>query len=1339
MMHLARLIALAALLSVALGANAQQPPRQQPGAPAAKSQRREEPRQPARPGTASGAGPLIPGVGGIPPRSASQAETPPHLPGQVPAAVGLPGMPGTASAGAGLLARQTNPLLFGVNVYWTNSGSLQGWDRGGLANARRLAKLLRDAGATVTRVPVAWAEIERTRGTYDWRALDGIVDFLQKQGLQIVGQVGTTPDWAMDQSPAIAELFRKQGVEPLLRWRAPSPSTLRDLGRFALALQQRYKGRIVLWEFWREPDGDGMPVVALDENGRPASIQLGGDPRAYAEMLRTFAINVRKAEPAAAICVGGLVNRRPDFLEALYANGAGPHFTAVGLAYRGKEEPLSAEWLDAVQAVMTRSGDANKRIWITEWGWHVAGPGGAAGGVSEAHQARLVREALALMKTKASIGLACYQGLNDVPQPSGLALAGSRTGLVRADLSPRPALQAFWRTASNTPDTVSGGNYVNLLGGLPSADEGGVSATVATVSVDAVRTGAAMLPMWEAVSQPPDPLGADLIAQSAEGLKSVGAKLVRFDPLPDPAMVAALPQEPQGGGASSPRFDSSRISWSYLDAMRAAIEAAGAQPMLVFGTMPSALSSPVGNPRMPRDLAEWGAMVEAIVRHCNVAAARGAGYWELGDRPDTGKYDISEYLRMYTAFAQAVIRADSYVRVGGPGVDAGAADWIEPFVEHCAENRLPLSFVSVHAAGLSMDDLARRIASIRSLLARHAAFKETEIVVSSWRLYADLDPRNDSMDGAIGLLEAQIAAGELGPVRLVHAALRDGRDLRRPGDRYTGRWGLLAADGTTKPAFASLQLLRQCDGSRVRAESDETDLRTLATRTNRRISVALWRRPAAETAGETDRVPLDTPARVQIQGLPWKGPSRGTLWRLVENQDLGSSGGPRATFERVARFDVAGGPCDVPVVVPPRSVLLLQVEPRESTSVELTAATSRYVIFGGSAFECIVTVRNRGAQEIKTGPPVLTWSGAKVTRAAVNPNGPVRIGPGQASRFSYIFTAPVSNSGSEEFAQVTLGSAATALGVKFVAPVSVRSSMARVSLEAPGAPPDSAAAVGSTRVTVENHANATLPIELQYGQTKQTFTLPGRMSLTREVRMAAPRSDPGNYRAPIDVLVSGRLVAREMVQIAVPALCRRAPSAMRMNGDLTEWQNAFNVALDSSDLISEKRWSGRSDLSANLLTMWDERNLYIALSVADNVHNQPYTPDAMVRGDSVQIALDASWEAPGGRERLEAIHEFAMALLRTGPALYRLKGAAAAPAPVPGASIQVLRAGNLTIYEAAIPWSELGIARPAAGRAIGLSLRINDNDETSRGQLQWPRAAAAPSGAREYVGLRLTE
>lgn len=145
--------------------------------------------------------------------------------------------------------------------------------------------------------------------------------------------------------------------------------------------------------------------------------------------------------------------------------------------------------------------------------------------------------------------------------------------------------------------------------------------------------------------------------------------------------------------------------------------------------------------------------------------------------------------------------------------------------------------------------------------------------------------------------------------------------------------------------------------------------------------------------------------------------------------------------------------------------------------------------------------------------------------------------------------------------------------------------------------------------------------------------------------------------------------------------------------------------------------NGLEDFSGKLWSTYDNNNLYLYARVHDDVFSQPNQGDAIWGGDSIQFAVSAGM--PG--ENLQW-YEYGMALTPLGPELYRWM----APQGVDTGSIanpnlQVTRdeTAKDTIYQLALPWSELAPIVPSDG-ILSLSILVNENDGNGRrGYVEW--------------------
>src|SRR6202021_869554 len=73
-------------------------------------------------------------------------------------------------------------------------------------------------------------------------------------------------------------------------------------------------------------------------------------------------------------------------------------------------------------------------------------------------------------------------------------------------------------------------------------------------------------------------------------------------------------------------------------------------------------------------------------------------YFEVWNEPNldfwTGRPAQSTYWDLYDHTAVAVKRVDARLRVGGPATAQAA--WVDAFIQHCTEKKIPVDFVSTH-------------------------------------------------------------------------------------------------------------------------------------------------------------------------------------------------------------------------------------------------------------------------------------------------------------------------------------------------------------------------------------------------------------------------------------------------------------------------------------------------------------------------------------------------------------------------------------------------------------------------------------------------------------------
>ena len=170
-----------------------------------------------------------------------------------------------------------------------------------------------------------------------------------------------------------------------------------------------------------------------------------------------------------------------------------------------------------------------------------------------------------------------------------------------------------------------------------------------------------------------------------------------------------------------------------------------------------------------------------------------------------------------------------------------------------------------------------------------------------------------------------------------------------------------------------------------------------------------------------------------------------------------------------------------------------------------------------------------------------------------------------------------------------------------------------------------------------------------------------------------------------------------------------------------EWSGSWIATVEEKDFIAlDGEWGGPNDLSFSGTAMWDEENFYFLAVVNDDVFSVNYTPKtagSAWKGDSIQIGLDDTVEknpvaVAEFTELIIAKHEIEGDMVYRGRALYELPTACVAEK----AKLCVKQYQGHTIYEAAIPWSEIFYEgyKVDTNRRYAFNMVVNDNDGKDR-------------------------
>lgn len=212
-----------------------------------------------------------------------------------------------------------------------------------------------DAGITAIRIDVDWSHIERRRGRLDWTATDRLVRAARDRGLLVLGLAAYTPAWA-----------RPDGTSD-----KHPPTRVDDFAEFVGAAASRYRGDVLGWEIWNEPN--------LRKFWRPSP-----DPAGYAELLVAATAAIRPADPLTSVVSGGLapaadepgVQLSPEtFLRRTYRTLPPGTVDAVGIhpySFPGRPSGTAA-WnpfarLPQMRDIVAAAEGRQLPLWLTEFG-----------------------------------------------------------------------------------------------------------------------------------------------------------------------------------------------------------------------------------------------------------------------------------------------------------------------------------------------------------------------------------------------------------------------------------------------------------------------------------------------------------------------------------------------------------------------------------------------------------------------------------------------------------------------------------------------------------------------------------------------------------------------------------------------------------------------------------------------------------------------------------------------------------------------------------------------------------------------------------------------------------
>jgi xylan 1,4-beta-xylosidase len=322
-------------------------------------------------------------------------------------------------------------------------------------------------------------------------------------------------------------------------------------------------------------------------------------------------------------------------------------------------------------------------------------------------------------------------------------------------------------------------------------------------------------------------------------------------------------------------------NFSYVDQIYDGLLANGVRPFVELSFMPKQLAADKNalhsfwyrqNVSPPKDWNQWDDLITQFTRHLvdrYGIEEVSQWYFEVWNEPNldfwAGDPRQATYWQLYDHTARSLKQVSPRLRVGGPATAQAA--WADAFIRHCAENKVPVDFVSSHVYGndKSEDVFGTHETIPRDRMVCRAVKKVHDQISASpmpglplfWTEFnASYMFEPDVTDSpymgpwlADTIRQCDGLVSEMSYWTFSDVFEEQGV-VKQP---FYGGFGLMAAGGIPKPAYNAFRILHQLGDERLAVASDSV----LATRRrDGTLVVAAWNLAPPGTAGADKDVKL---------------------------------------------------------------------------------------------------------------------------------------------------------------------------------------------------------------------------------------------------------------------------------------------------------------------------------------------------------------------------------------------------------------------------------------------------------------------------------------------------
>jgi xylan 1,4-beta-xylosidase len=304
-------------------------------------------------------------------------------------------------------------------------------------------------------------------------------------------------------------------------------------------------------------------------------------------------------------------------------------------------------------------------------------------------------------------------------------------------------------------------------------------------------------------------------------------------------------------------------NFAYVDSIYDGLRKNGVRPFVEISFMPKKLAfNPDAlhpfwykpNVSPPKSMERWDALIQHFAQH--LVDRYGIDevsqwYFEVWNEPNIDFWNgiprQQSYFDLYDHTARALKSVSPRLRVGGPAT--AAAQWVPAFLQHTAENHVPVDFVSTHGyaddtvenmfgthENIPMDDrVGRATALIRSQI-DSSPTPHLPLFWTEWNVPGLMEARDTIYVGPALANTVRECDGHADMLSFwtFSDVFEEGGPTNGP---FHGDFGLRAFDGINKPSYYAYGLLHQLGDQRLANPSNDV----IVTRTSDgSLAIAAW-------------------------------------------------------------------------------------------------------------------------------------------------------------------------------------------------------------------------------------------------------------------------------------------------------------------------------------------------------------------------------------------------------------------------------------------------------------------------------------------------------------------